>query len=234
MNGVFSYDSKPMQMLMRLGDLIILNLVYLLCCLPVFTIGAAQAGLYTAAKVMSDKEDDSSPTKAFFRGFRTGFGNVTLAWLLVSAALAVVIYFAVSAAMLGAPIWLVIIAVVVTAIFQTLVPAFHARFVCTPWQLIRNTWFMLFAHPLRSIGATILVWFPVAFFLLDMYHFMAIAPVWVAVYYSGAFSFAYALLKKPFTTLIDHFNETHGITPEPPAENPNAVFEDVVETSDEE
>ena len=43
----FSYESKPMQILMLLGDLIILNLLFILCSLPVFTIGAAQAGLYT-------------------------------------------------------------------------------------------------------------------------------------------------------------------------------------------
>ena len=61
MGGLFSYDSKPMQILMFVGDLIILNILYLICCIPIFTIGAAQAGMYTACKVLLDKEDDSSP-----------------------------------------------------------------------------------------------------------------------------------------------------------------------------
>ena len=58
MNGLFSYDSKPMQLLGFLGDLILLNILYLVCCIPLFTIGAAQAGLFTACKVLLDKEDD--------------------------------------------------------------------------------------------------------------------------------------------------------------------------------
>ena len=49
MEILFSYDSKLMQTLTFVGDLIILNLLYLLCCVPVFTIGAAQAVLETEA-----------------------------------------------------------------------------------------------------------------------------------------------------------------------------------------
>ena len=44
MGGLFSYDSKLMQILNFIGDLIILNVLYLVCCLPVVTIGAAQIG----------------------------------------------------------------------------------------------------------------------------------------------------------------------------------------------
>ena len=78
MNSIFSYDSPLMQVLTYIGDLIILNFIFLLCCLPVFTIGAAQAGMFTAVRVLSDKEDDSSAVAAFFRGFKNGFGKVTL------------------------------------------------------------------------------------------------------------------------------------------------------------
>ena len=52
MSSFFSYESKPMQILMFVGDLIILNVIFLVCCLPIFTIGAAQAGLYTAMKAI--------------------------------------------------------------------------------------------------------------------------------------------------------------------------------------
>ena len=63
---------------MTIGDLVILNVLFLLCCLPIFTIGAAQAGLYTGLRVLADKEDDSSPAAAFFRGFSSGFGKITI------------------------------------------------------------------------------------------------------------------------------------------------------------
>ena len=64
--NIFDYNSKFNQLLMTVADIIILNVLYLVCCIPVFTIGAAQAGLFTGIRVLLDKEDDSSCAKAFF------------------------------------------------------------------------------------------------------------------------------------------------------------------------
>ena len=46
MEILFSYDSKLMQTLTFVADLILLNILYLLCCVPMFTIGAAQGALW--------------------------------------------------------------------------------------------------------------------------------------------------------------------------------------------
>ena len=210
MGNLFSYESKPMQILMFIGDLIILNFLFLICCIPIFTIGAAQSGLYTASKVMLDKEDDSSLVSAFFRGFRSGFGTVTLAWGLMTLLLALVFFAGITAIYVGAPKWLVAIGICICAIFQSLIPLFHARFSCTAKQLLRNAWFLFFAYPLRSIGVTLVVWLPVGVFLFGgMYTFMAMAPVWGALYYSTAHMFGFSFTKKPFEELIKHFNDTH-------------------------
>lgn len=96
MKSIFSYDSKIMQALMVVGDVIILNVLFLLCCIPIITIGAAQAGLYTGVKVLLDKEDDSSCAKAFFRGFCAGFTKITITWCLFLVVLAVLGYAAVT------------------------------------------------------------------------------------------------------------------------------------------
>lgn len=214
MGGLFSYESKPMQALSFLGDVILLNILFLVSCIPLFTIGAAQASMYSACKVLLDKEDDSSPYRAYVKCFFNGFGTVTLAWLVMTVALALIIWAAVSAWKLGSYAWLVCISVGFVAVFRALVPAFHSRFGCKWWQLIRNTWFLLFAHPLRSIFCTALNWVPaVCFFFLRTYTFMAMMPVWGLLYFGTAFCFASAALKKPFKTLTDHFNETHGIKP---------------------
>lgn len=210
MGGLFSYDSKPMQILNFVGDLILLNVLYLLCCIPIFTIGAAQAGLHTGVKVLLDKEDDSSPTGAFFKGFVSGFLKITAAWGIMTLVLAVAIYGTVTATMLGAPLWAVLPATILCAAFQTLIPIFHARFDCTIWQLIKNPWFLLFAHPLRSLGSVVAVWAPVIlFFFLDLYSFMSLTPIWITVFFSTAFCMVSFLMKKPITTLINHFHESH-------------------------
>lgn len=212
--NLFSYESKPMQILMQLGDLIILNLLYLLCCIPIFTIGAAQAGLYTGVKALQDPDDDTYCTKAFFKGFRSGFKQITVAWCLLFALellLGVVAYLCVfyqKTMQADLPLWAALIALSIVALFQSLVTAFHSRFSCTALQLIRNAWFLATAYPIRSLAVAVLTWFPIIFFAVsNITVFMSMTPVWLTIYFSGAFCFCHTFLKKPFQILIDHFNE---------------------------
>lgn len=207
--NLFSYESKPMQLLIFLGDLLLLNLAFLVCCIPIFTIGAAQAGLFTGIRVLTDPDDESSATAAFFRGFANGFGKVTIAWGILTILLAGIVFAGYVAILNGSPVWITLVAICVGILFQSQVAPFHSRFSCTSLQLIRNTWFMVIAHPLRSIAVAALIWLPVIVFLLNAYTFMMLTPIWMTIYYSGACLFAYSLLKKPFATLIAHFNETH-------------------------
>ncbi|MBR7122784.1 MAG: DUF624 domain-containing protein [Oscillospiraceae bacterium] len=210
MNGLFNYDSPIPQLIMRVADVIILNLMYLLFCIPIFTIGAAQAGLYTAAKVMMDKEDDTSLTAAFFRGFKAGFGTITLSWGLVSLVVLIAIYVGVMAIILGASKWLVLPSIAVAAVYQCLLPIFHSRFGCTFRQIFKNCVYLLLYYPLHSIAVGALIWLPVILFaVLDLYVFMALTPAWLLFYYSSAHLFAHGIMKKPFQILIDHFEETH-------------------------
>lgn len=212
--NLFSYESKPMQILMQLGDLIILNLLYLLCCLPIFTIGAAQAGLYTGVKALQDPEDDTYCTTAFFKGFRSGFKQITVAWCLLFAlelVLAVVAYLCVFYSYTShadLPLWAAIIALALTALFQSLITVFHSRFNCTALQLIRNAWFLATAYPIRSLAVAALTWLPVILFAVsNITVFMSLTPIWMTIYFSGAFCFCHTFMKKPFQILIDHFNE---------------------------
>lgn len=234
MNNFFSYDNPIMQILMKIGDLMILNFIYLVMCIPLFTVGAASAGLYTAMKVMQDPEDDTSLVEAFFRGFKAGFGTVTLAWGIAMIVTALVSYACFLAYYnFNMSLWLCIPPILVCTWAASLIPAIHSRFGCTVWQLIRNVWFFMVAHPLRTLGVTILTWLPMVllvsgFMAQDVFGFMAMAPIWITLYFGTAWAFNYAFLKKPFNVLIEHFNEQH-----PPVEDENAlpkpesIFKDV-------
>ena len=211
--NLFSYESKPMQILIFLGDLLLLNFVFLICCIPIFTIGAAQAGLFTGIRILTDPEDDSSATAAFFRGFVGGFGKVTVAWGLLTLLIVGIAFAGYVAILNGSPVWIALVAVSVAILFQSQIAPFHSRFDCTPLQLIRNAWFLVIAHPLRSFGVALLIWAPVIVFLLSLYTFMSLTPLWISIYYSGACLFAHSFLKKPFTTLINNFNESNNPTP---------------------
>lgn len=205
--NLLHYDSPVMTILGRIGDLILLNFIYLLCCIPLFTIGAAQAGLFRATRVLQDPEDDSSVINAFFKGFTDGFGKVTIAWGIMGLLFVFVSYCCITGYIMKLlPLWLCITPVCIVALYQAMIPAFHSRFDCSVKQLLRNPWFLIVTHPLRSIGVAVLIWLPVlVFLLLGMYIFMATGPVLITLYYSTAFLFGYKFLKKPFGLILEDF-----------------------------
>ena len=78
----FSYESKFSQLLMKLFYACYLNLLWLLCSLPVFTIGASTTALYYASlKVVRGEE--SYVGRLFFRAFRENFRQATVLWLIL-------------------------------------------------------------------------------------------------------------------------------------------------------
>lgn len=82
MNSLFNPDNPFMRFLARVGELIILNFLFLLCCIPVITAGAAAAALQKACQVILFDEDDAV-TRVFFRAFRENFKQATIAWLVI-------------------------------------------------------------------------------------------------------------------------------------------------------
>lgn len=82
MKESFFSETPLSRFVNRLGNLIILNLCYLLCCLPVITIGAANAALYGVC-FRFGTEQESGPVKSFFKLFRSSLKTGTLLWLMI-------------------------------------------------------------------------------------------------------------------------------------------------------
>ena len=225
MNSLFSYDSKLMQILMKVGDLMILNICYILCCLPIVTIGAAQAGLYSAAKVMQDPEDYTPVAKAFFKGFANGIGSITLAWFLVEIVLGLLIYASLLALYRGSQLWIMLVSLGVFAFLTCLIPVIHARFSCKFWQLISNAFLISLCHPIRTLGVLAVTWLPLILFMNFTYYFVQIAPIWLTLYFSTAHLFAYQFMRKPMEGLIEDYKKKNGESVEETEEAPVAVEE---------
>ena len=83
MRNFFDIDSFLWRWLCRLADLMLLNLLFVLCCIPLFTIGPSLSALYTVSLKMADKED-VSVAKTFFRAFRSNFRQSLLLWLIMA------------------------------------------------------------------------------------------------------------------------------------------------------
>lgn len=211
MNNLFSYESKFTQTLLKLADYILLNLLYVVCCVPVITVGAAQAGMYTALNVLADPEKDESPFKAFFRGFKNGFGQITILWCIFMALIAILVLNLIAVLIfdysgIQAPVWMSIAGLCICLVFQTMLPLFHSKFSSpTLWRLLKNVCFTVMCHPLQSLAITVLLWLPVIIGLLDLILFFQSTIAFLAVYYALVFRLANWLMKKPFQIIVDSF-----------------------------
>lgn len=76
MGRFFSPDGKLFAILDQVTDFAILSLLWLVCCIPVITIGASTTALYTIALRMQRKEEYSL-CRDFFRAFRRNFKQGT-------------------------------------------------------------------------------------------------------------------------------------------------------------
>ena len=200
---------------MTIADLMIVNFLYVMCCIPIFTIGAAQAGLFTAIRVLLDPEDDSSVAKAFFRGFASGFGKITVVTLILGVLMAVVAFAIVYALAIvyagGSKAALIACIVILCVIYivQSVSGPFHATFGCTIKQLLLNSLFFVVAYPIRSLLCAALILVPVVVFMVWPNFFMASIIALLVLYYSVAYLTIFSLFKKPFNRLKSSFYAAH-------------------------
>lgn len=69
----------------RIFDCLVLGLVWVICCIPVVTIGASCTALYYAYN-KAIRQEEGHLLQEFFRSFKDNFKQSTIAWLIVLAA----------------------------------------------------------------------------------------------------------------------------------------------------
>ena len=86
----WAIDSPVMRVLGRLGDIIILNMIFVVGCIPVITIGTSLSALYAVAMKMA-RGEDPSVWKEFWKAYKRNFRPATICWL-VMAVIAVLLF----------------------------------------------------------------------------------------------------------------------------------------------
>lgn len=97
MGGLFAMDGKFAQIMGKLADIIILNLLLVVCSVPVVTAGASATAFY-AVMLKLVKNEESYVFRSFFKAFRENFRQATVVYLILLAVAAVLgfdFYFAV-------------------------------------------------------------------------------------------------------------------------------------------
>lgn len=82
MKNIFHAENPGVRFLAKVADLILVNFLFLLCCIPVVTIGPALAGLNKMTQdIAQDREKGVLAT--FFRAFRENFRQAMVSWLMI-------------------------------------------------------------------------------------------------------------------------------------------------------
>lgn len=82
MSKWFDIESPLIQGLNKVADLMWLNVLTLICCIPIITAGAALTSAHYVALKMK-RNEEGYISKEFFKAFKMNFKQSTLIWLLI-------------------------------------------------------------------------------------------------------------------------------------------------------
>lgn len=198
MRKFFNLDSPFMIFLSNLTDIVILNVICLICCIPIVTIGPAVTAMhYVTLKMV--KDENGYIVKNFFKSFKENFRQAFIAWLIF---LLITVVFILDFKILQSMgiNENKIISIVVGAIYlfssMTAMYVFPilSRFSNSLGQTIKNAFFMSILHIFKTLIMAVIYILP---FLLLPLHIMVI-PVFLLVGLAGSAYFNSFIWKSIF------------------------------------
>jgi len=198
-------DNKVLQMLGLLGDLMLLNVLWIVCCLPVVTIGPATTALYyTTLKLV--RKEESYLTRMFFRSFRQNLKQgiqMTLFLLLFCVILYLDSRIAGNTAISYGKILSILFLVLTCLLVMTASYAFPllAQFENTVKGTLKNALFMSVWHLPYTLVILVLNSLPVLLFYLLPTWFLMSLILWLIIGIAGV---AY-LNSRLFVKIFDHY-----------------------------
>ena len=83
-------DSPVMRLISKIADILVLNILTIICSIPIVTIGAAvTANFSVAMKVV--KDEDNGVFLPYFKAFKKNFKPATLAWIVLGMAIFLIV-----------------------------------------------------------------------------------------------------------------------------------------------
>lgn len=161
--GFFNYDSPLMNGLGKLADLVILNLLTFIFCIPIVTIGASlTASHYVALKI---RRGEGYVIKNFWKSFRENFVQSTVIWLVVSLGLAlslfVGLFFNVDGTMASLSRGVFLGTAVCWGFIYCWVFPVQSKFINTIKNTIKNSFLLSFKYLFRTILMLVINLLPV-------------------------------------------------------------------------
>lgn len=213
MSKLFDMDSPVMRFLNRMADMIILNILMILCCIPIITAGAAFTAMhYVLLKIVRDEE--GYLVRGFFKSFAQNFRQATLIWLLMLLIIAVYVgdwfIFVYSGAVFPRVLVIGVMAIgIVILMVSMYVFPLLARFDNTIRKTINNAMLLAFANLPKTVLMAVFYALPFIIGYFSAYSFIFIilfgfsVPAYVAAWlYSNIFK-KFEPEQEPVTSDLD-------------------------------
>ena len=228
---IFDLDSPLMNVLNKMADLMWLNILTLICCIPIITAGAAFTSMhYVALKIVRNEE--SYITRSFFKSFKTNFRQATLIWLLILLIAAVLggdYYIITKSGIQFSSVLVVLIMAAAVLVICTTLYVFPvlAKFDNTIMGTIRNAFIMSILQLPKTVVMFVMAFFPLIIYLVSL----RLIPI---IFLFGFSLPAYAsamLYNKFFQKLEDQLVSEQEPAPEVSPEEDERVFHDEIDES---
>ena len=179
MDKLFSMDNVVFRAIGKLVDLVWINLLTLVCALPVVTAGASFASMYYLLLRMAEN-DSGALTRGFFRAFRKNFKDATAVWLIGLVVLALYGYelwllhqgvMDAYGVMYKVTLGLISLIIVGAVMVLNYYFALLARYDRNWKQTLKNAALLTVGFLPRSLCMAVLMLFPLALMLLSDYFF---------------------------------------------------------------
>ena len=202
MKKLFNHDSNIIQILILLMNLMILNVLWILCSIPIVTAGAATTAVYyTMYQYATDGSE--AVLKPFFTTFAKEFKRSTIVWLIL---LAIGIVLWIDARYLMAypqlkALWIplgVLVALYTVALSHVF--AILGRFDTNIKTALKSCYLVALMNFWRTLPVLALTVAPILIFVFMPYQVLNTLPFWVGL----AFSLIFYLNARLFLKSFDH------------------------------
>ena len=201
---LFNVDSPFMRALSYFTDLVILNILWIICCLPIITIGASTTALYG---FFLNKSTESSVVKRFLQQFKSNLKKSTILWLIEAVLLAIFMtniwfyYNNVGRDFSILRIIFLIPAVILGVGIEYIFPL-QSHFENNVKQTVKNSFLVGIAHFPTSLLILAIRLLPVIVALVNVSIFLRISPLLLMVGEAAIVNISVLLFKKVFRQYI--------------------------------
>lgn len=205
MGNLFGFDTPIGRWIIRICDLILLNIIYVLCCLPIFTIGAANSALYYVTLRMQ-REEESGIIKDFFFSFRQNFKqSLLLSCLFLGSGLIILLniylFHHMDMGIWNVCVYVLYIALILYCIvFSYIFPVF-ARYDNSIRNTVKNSAILAIRYPVNSAVVTLISNIPLIGILFWPQVFYYVAFLWLFMMFAVQAYWNSSLFRRIFDQL---------------------------------